>query len=82
MIDTIAMILNGIFIALGVAMFVLIMVGFTFKRESKKLVDQNQKYKYFKITCNICGLEVFGTTQASINKSFYWHIQNRHPDAR
>ena len=79
---TTATILNGIFIALGVAFFVMMMVSFTFKREAKKLATQNDKYKYYKIECSVCGLEVFGTTQVSINKSFYWHIQNRPPDAR
>lgn len=82
MIETIAMILNGIFIALGVTFFVLIMVSWSSKKESKKIVHQHPKFKYLKMQCNICGLDVYGSTQASINKTFYWHIQNRHPDAR
>jgi len=75
-----ATILNAIFIALGVTFFVLIMVSLQFKKETKKIA-QHKKFKYVQVACNICGLEMYGSTQVSLIKTFYWHIQNKHQDA-
>lgn len=81
MIETVATILNGIFIALGVAMFVLLMVSYSFKRETKKLVKRNEKYRYVTIKCDICGMDMWGSSKVSVNKTFYWHIENTHKGA-
>lgn len=80
-INTAATILNAIFISLGVTFFVLLMVGWQFNKATKEKIAEHKKFRYLKVKCNICGLEMFGSTQVSLNKTFYWHATNKHPDA-
>ena len=80
--ETTVTVLHAILIALGFTMFLLIVMGISVRKEFKKSVVKHPKFKYLKMECNICGLDVYGSTQASINKTFYWHTQNKHPDAR
>lgn len=80
-VETIATVLNAIFISLGVTFFVLLMVSWQFKKATKDKIAEHKRFRYLKTQCNICGLEMYGTTQVSLNKTFYWHATNKHPDA-
>lgn len=72
---------HAVLLGLGMTLFVMIMVGWSFKR-AFKVDKQNNQFKYWSMKCQICRMQMWGTTQASLNKTFMWHLQNTHPDAK
>jgi hypothetical protein len=71
---------HAILIALGLTFLVMWGVQLSLKR-SFKVDVKNDRFKYWTMRCEICKLELYGSSQASLNKSFMWHLTNKHPDA-
>jgi hypothetical protein len=51
-------------------------------RHALKIDKKNERFKYWTMRCDICKLEMYGSSQASLNKTFMWHLTNKHPDAQ
>jgi len=71
---------HAILIALGVTFLVMWGVGLSL-RHALKVDKKNERFKYWTMRCDICKLEMYGSSQASLNKTFMWHLTNKHPDA-
>ena len=72
---------HAILIALGLTFLVMWGVALSVKRTFK--VDaKNDRFKYWTMRCDICKLELYGSSQVSLNKTFNWHAINKHPDAQ
>lgn len=78
MIETLATIAQAILMALGLSFLVLIAVSKRGKPDKVK----NHRFNYWTMRCEICALELYGSTQVSLNKSFMWHVTNKHGDAQ
>ncbi len=51
-------------------------------KEFDKVDAKNDRFKYWTMRCEICKLELYGSSQVSLNKTFNWHAINKHPDAQ
>jgi hypothetical protein len=71
---------HAVLLGLGFTLLVMIMVGWSVKR-TFRTDAQNNKFKYWNLKCSICGMNMWGTTQYSLHKTYGWHVLNRHPDA-
>ncbi len=80
MTEALATIAQAILMALGLSFLVLLAVSKTRKGQPDKV--KNHRFNYWTMKCEICGLELYGSTQVSLNKSFMWHVTNKHPDAQ
>lgn len=78
MIQALATIAQAILMALGLSFLVLLGVSSRIKQDK----HHNDRFKYWTMRCQICRLELYGSTQVSLNKSFMWHANNKHPDAQ
>lgn len=78
MTEAIATIAQAILMALGLVFLVMLGVSTRIKPDKVK----NHRFKYWAMKCDICGLELYGSTQVSLNKSFMWHVTNKHEDAQ
>jgi hypothetical protein len=78
MIEALAQIVIAVLIALGLSY--LVMLGCMRKGRPDKV--KNHRFNYWVMRCEICGLELYGSTQVSLNKSFMWHVTNKHGDAQ
>jgi len=72
---------HAILIALGLTFLVMWGVALSVK-QSFKVDAKNERFKYWTMKCDICKLELYGSSQASLNKTFMWHLSNKHPDAQ
>jgi len=72
---------HAILIALGLTFLVMWGVQLSLKK-AFKTDAKNERFKYWTMRCEICKLELYGSSQASLNKSFMWHLTNKHPDAQ
>ena len=72
---------HAILIALGLTFLVMWGVQLSLKK-ALKTDAKNERFKYWTMRCEICKLELYGSSQASLNKSFMWHLTNKHPDAQ
>ena len=80
MIEALATIAQAILMALGLSFLVLLAVSISRKGQPDKV--KNHRFNYWTMRCEICGLELYGSTQVSLNKSFMWHATNKHGDAQ
>jgi hypothetical protein len=80
MTEALATIAQAILMALGLSFLVLLAVSKTRKGQPDKV--KNHRFNYWTMRCEICGLELYGSTQVSLNKSFMWHVTNKHQDAQ
>ena len=79
--NTATTVAHAILIALGLTFLVMWGVALSVKRTFK--VDaKNDRFKYWTMRCDICKLEMYGSSQVSLNKTFNWHAINKHPDAQ
>jgi hypothetical protein len=79
--NTATTVAHAILIALGLTFLVMWGVALSVKRTFK--VDaKNDRFKYWTMRCDICKLELYGSSQVSLNKTFNWHAINKHPDAQ
>lgn len=78
--ELVAQIIIGVLVALGLSFLVMLGCMTNFKGKPDKV--KNHKYNYWTMRCEICTLELYGSTQVSLNKSFMWHVTNRHGDAQ
>jgi hypothetical protein len=78
MIETLATIAQAILMALGLSFLVLLAVSTRVKPDKVK----NHRFKYWVMKCDICNMEMYGSTQVSLNKTFMWHVTNKHGDAQ
>jgi hypothetical protein len=76
--ETVATIAQAILMALGLTFLVLLGVSTRVKPNKVK----NHRFQYWAMKCDICQMEMYGSTQASLNKTFMWHLTNKHPDAK
>jgi hypothetical protein len=72
---------HAILLGLGFTLLVMIMIGWSIKR-TFRTDAKNDRFNYWTMTCNICKLELYGSSQVSLNKTFNWHVINKHPDAK
>ena len=72
---------HAVLLGLGFTLLVMIMIGWSVKR-TFRTDAQNNKFKYWNLKCSICGMNMWGTTQVSLHKTFDWHVINNHPDAQ
>lgn len=80
LINTAVTVGHAVLIALGMTFLVMWGVGLSI-RKTFKVDAKNNRFKYWTMRCELCQMQFNGTTQASLNKSFMWHLHNKHVGA-
>jgi hypothetical protein len=72
---------HAVLLGLGFTFLVMIMIGWSIKK-TFRTDAKNHRFDYWTMTCDICKLELYGSSQVSLNKTFNWHAINKHEGAQ
>jgi len=81
LLNTATTVAHAILIALGITFVIMWGVALSVK-QTIKTDAKNNRFNYWTMRCDICKLEMYGSSQVSLNKTFNWHAINKHPDAQ